>query len=226
LAVAAIDSDGFVSTNLSKVPITVVGLELPGGATALPNDTIVVAPEQQLRLTYAEGLTLTTADHRHGISATEPFGLQGLDRAVILVHPTGGGEACSLTLVRRLPLVSAWVGPKLALWPDDAVALQVSFVDAFGRPPPPSVIPSVNVYVGVEPVVVDWEKHDDLWQAKLPAVHGSGPWVIRLEVTDQYGAIIGRDFAEIAEARAHRRLEDSDLNTVAASSETLSAVPE
>lgn len=213
LAVAAIDGDGFVSTKQTILPVTVSGLELPGGAAVLPNNTVLIAPEQQLKLTFAEGLTLTTANHKNGVAGTEPFGLEGNNRAVILIHPPNGGESSSLTLVQRLPLVSAWVGPKFATWPDDALALQVSFVDGNGRPTPREIEPTVRVYVGLEPIDVSWEKSESLWLARLPAVQGTGPWVVRLEVVDQYGVVIGRDFAEIARTRNQRRVPELTAST-------------
>jgi hypothetical protein len=217
--IAAVDVEGFVSGNHTKFPVTVVGLELPGGAVTLPKDTVMLAAEQQIRLTCAEGLTLTTADHRNGVAATEPFGLAGLDRAAILIHPPGGGDTSTLTLVRREPLVSAWVGPKFATWPDDAVQLQVSFVDGNGRPIPHHIKPSVRVLLGVDPVDVEWDKQGSLWQAQLQPTKGAGPWVVRLEVVDQYGMIIGRDFAEIAKTRVRPKLVELDPKPLAQKSE-------
>jgi len=215
LQIAAIDSDGIVSNRQGKLAIAVAGLELPGGALSLPRDTVVVAAEQQVRLTHADGLTLTTAAHRTGVLGTEPFGLEGLDRATILIHPPGGGDIATLTLIRREPLVSTWVGPKLATWPEDPIQLQVSFVDSRGKPTPSQVESTVRVLVGVEPIEVDWEKQSGLWQARLPAMKGPGPWVVRLEVVDQYGVIIGRDFAEITKTRSRPKFADLDPNALA-----------
>lgn len=202
LSITAVDADGFASSKHGTVPIHVVGLTVPGGAVVLPKDTVQVAPEQLVRLTHTEGLRLTTADHRSNVPASEPFGLEGLDRAVVLVHPKDGGDAAPITLLRRQPMVSAWVGPKLATWPDDQVNLQISFVDGQGRPTPDAIQPSVRVMVGTEAVDVDWQKEGSLWQARLKSPpKGKGPWVVRLEILDQYGSIIGRDFAEITKTR-------------------------
>jgi hypothetical protein len=220
--IAAIDGDGFVSGNRTKLPVTVVGLELPGGAVALPKDTVVIAPEQLVRLSHAEGLTLTTADHKSGVAGTEPFGLEGLDRAAILIHPPGGGDTATVTLVRREPVVSTWVGPKFATWPENPVQLQVSFIDGRGKPTPAHIESTVRVLVGVEPIEVEWDKQGSLWQARLPTLKGRGPWVVRLEVIDQYGVIIGRDFAEIAKTRTRARLADLDPSAIA---QTPTAVP-
>lgn len=215
LDVAAIDRDGMVSNKHTQLPIAVVGVALPGGAVVRPRDTVELAAEQQVRLTHAEGMTLTTASHRSGVAGSEPFGLDGLDRAAILIHPPGGGDTATLTLVRRQPAVSVWVGPKLATWPDDPIQLQVSFVDDRGRPTPSSVESTVRVFVGVEQVEVQWDKQGSLWQARLPTMKGPGPWVVRLEVVDQYGVIIGRDFAEVSKTRVRPPLLDLDPSALA-----------
>lgn len=218
LSITAVDEDGFCSSKRGTVPIHVVGLDVPGGAVLLPKDTVQVAPEQRVRLTHAEGLRLTTADHRTNVPAWEPFGLEGLDRAVVLIHPKDGGDAAPITLLRRQPSVSAWVGPKLATWPDDPVNLQVSFVDGQGRPTPDAIQPSVRVMVGTEAVDVDWHKQGSLWQARLKSPpKGKGPWVVRLEILDQYGSIIGRDFAEIIKTRKQiKYYEQLESRTTAA----------
>lgn len=214
LAVAAIDGDGFASSKSAVATVHVVGLDLPGGAVTMPRDTVQITSEQRVRLTHADGLTLTTADHRSDVAASEAFGLEGLDRAVVLIHPKGGGDSAALTLVRREPSVSAWVGPKLATWPDDPINLQVSFVDQLGRPTPNEVEPSIRVLVGTEVVNVNWDKQGTLWQAKLPAPpEGRGPWVVRLEVVDQHGNIIGRDFAEVT--KTHKRPKFHELQAEA-----------
>lgn len=216
LAVAAVDSDGFTSNKKTTAIVHVVGLDLPGGAVALPKDTVQVTSEQRVRLTHTEGLTLTTADHRSNVAASEAFGLEGLDRAVVLIHPKGGGDSATLTLVRREPSVSAWVGPKLATWPDDPINLQVSFMDHFGRPTPTEVEPTIRVLVGTEVVNVTWDKQGTLWQAKLPPPpEGRGPWVVRLEVVDQHGNIIGRDFAEVTKTYKRPKFHELQADAVA-----------
>lgn len=215
LEVATIDSDGLPSHEVAQIPVSVVGVEAPGGAVPMPKDTLAIGREQKVRLISAEGLTLTTAAHQTGVAGTKPFGLEGLDRASILIHPAGGGDPATLTLVRRQELVSAWVGPKLATWPSDPLDLQVNFVDGRGVPTPTNIAPAVRVMVGVEPVNVTWNKQGDHWHARLAPMSGKGPWVVRLEVVDQHGVVIGRDLAEITGASPHAAPADQGPNRVA-----------
>ncbi|MGC4066985.1 MAG: hypothetical protein QM784_20590 [Polyangiaceae bacterium] len=117
LRIAAVDRDGFVSPVHREVELRVVGVSLPPLAEVQKNDTIVLGADQQVSLVHAEGLTLTTADHRGNVPASSAFGLERQNRASILIHPPGGGDPSTLTLVRRENLVTAWVGPKTVTWP-------------------------------------------------------------------------------------------------------------
>ena len=38
------------------------------------------------------------------------------------------------------------------------------------------------------------------WGGSVPPTPGAGPWVLRVEVKDQFGALLGRNFLEIAKA--------------------------
>lgn len=205
LKVAAIDSEGFLSPSTRSIVISVVGVSLPPGAALRKDGSIALGADQQVSLTNAEGLTVTTADHRTNVPATASIGLAGQERASILIHAPGGGDPSTLSLVRREPLVVAWAGPKFVTWPMDPVELEVSLKDERGNPLHPSVEPTPRVMVGVEPVAVDWLKDGNRWRAKLPARTGRGPWVVRLEIIDQYGIVIGRDFVEVATTQPVRK---------------------
>jgi hypothetical protein len=205
LRIAAVDREGFVSPVHRQVELRVVGLSLPPLAEVQKNDTVVLGADQQVSLLHAEGLTLTTADHRGNVPASSSFGLERQDRASILIHPPGGGDPSTLTLVRRENLVTAWVGPKTVTWPLDPVELRVELVDHRGTPLSPRIEPVAKVMLGIEPMQVDWVKEGNSWRALLPAQTGQGPWVVRLEVVDQYGGLIGRDFVEVARSQPPRK---------------------
>jgi len=45
-------------------------------------------------------------------------------------------------------------------------------------------------------------KRDGAWfRGVLPARPGPGPWVVRVEVKDEHGLELGRDFVEVASER-------------------------
>jgi hypothetical protein len=175
----------------------VVGVDLPPGALIQKNDTILLGSDQTVTLSHAQGLTLTTADHRVNVPADAPFGLAKQDHASILVHPPDGGSPTMLSLARRENLVTAWVGPKYATWPMDPVDLRIDLKDDHGNPLNPSIKPTMHVTIGIEPMPVEWVNEGTSFRAQIPAQTGRGPWVVRLEVLDQHGVIIGRDFVEV-----------------------------
>ena len=197
LEVAGVDREGFLSPEHRSLGITVVGVDLPPGALIQKNDTILLGSDQTVTLTHAQGLTLTTADHRVNVPADAPFGLAKQDHASILVHPPDGGSPTMLSLARRENLVTAWVGPKYATWPMDPVDLRIDLKDDHGNPLNPSIKPTMHVSIGIEPMPVDWVNEGTSFRAQIPAQTGRGPWVVRLEVLDQHGVIIGRDFVEV-----------------------------
>ncbi len=87
--------------------------------------------------------------------------------------------------------------------------LEVSWTDALGHQLAPDVEPVVSVLVGIEPVDVVWEKQPAAWHAKLGPQPGRGPWVVRLEVHDQKGGLLARDFVEVEQRPKHRSLTAS-----------------
>jgi hypothetical protein len=209
LKVTAIDRDGFFSPQSGNLNLRVVGVKLPPGAELQKNDTIALGSNQQISLSHAEGLTLTTADHRGNVPATSAFGLASQERASILIHDPDGADTSTLTLVRREYLVRVWVGPKLVTWPLEPVELRIELMDEQGNRLAPTVEPAARVLLGTDPVEVDWTKGSSTWHARLSPQSGQGPWVVRLEVLDQYGVLIGRDFVEVSSSALRRKDTDS-----------------
>lgn len=197
LQIAAVDGDGFLSPMATAMDLAVVGVVLPPGAEIQKNDSILLGADQLISLSNAEGLTLTTADHRVNVPAGSPFGLAKQDRASILIHPPGTASPSTLTLIRRENQVTAWVGPKFVTWPMDAVDLRIDLKDARGNPLRPHIKPVMHVTIGIDPFDVAWTADGGSYRAQIPAQTGRGPWVVRLEVLDQNGVLIGRDFVEI-----------------------------
>jgi hypothetical protein len=90
------------------------------------------------------------------------------------------------------------VDPKAAFWPDDSVAVTVELYDARGRPIPESSDVKPTVTVNLEPVKLEWQRSGRVLRATVPPSAAPGPWVLRAEVRDGHGELIGRDFLEIA----------------------------
>ena len=61
--------------------------------------------------------------------------------------------------------------------------------------------------LGIEPIEVSFTRDGNRLVGTVPPTAVPGPWVLRVEVKDQFGALLGRDFLEIAKAPAAPALE-------------------
>jgi len=82
--------------------------------------------------------------------------------------------------------------------------VSVRLFDAHGRALSESVPAKAAVMVNIQPVDVNWTRSGNVMSAQIPAAAGRGPWVVRVEVTDEFGDPAGRDFLEVAGAGNER----------------------
>jgi hypothetical protein len=90
------------------------------------------------------------------------------------------------------------IGPRMARWPLDKVDVTVQLFDAHGHAVSESTKAVATVLVDVAPIEVNWARSGNTLHAAIPAPHGQGPWVVRVEVNDEFGDPAGRDFLEVA----------------------------
>ncbi len=199
LELGSLDADGVPSQTSLKQPLTVLGLELPGGASVGRDDRVALGTEQRVKLVPGDGLELTLSGLPGKHSADLPFGLVSGQPTRVALTQRGGGASASFWLVPRPSLVSVWVGPKYVYWPGELVQLEVQMKDASGRPLPAGVEVTPKVLLGLTPLPVEWTRDAATWRAAVPAPEkGRGPWVVRVEVEDQWGVLLGRDFVEVS----------------------------
>ncbi|HET9930487.1 MAG TPA: hypothetical protein VFQ35_07365, partial [Polyangiaceae bacterium] len=110
----------------------------------------------------------------------------------------------SLRLSPRAVQADIKIGPPRARWPQDNVIVSVRLSDARGRPLGDDVAVKPIAYVNVTPVKVEWKRDHNVLHAVIPPSSEPGPWVVRVEVTDDTGALAGRDFLEVAPAAIAR----------------------
>lgn len=197
VSVAATDADDITSNQSISRDLRVVGVELPGGAWVTDEGTISMGEDQELQLTHAEGLSVAKSGVTRRTDAKLPIKLDGRQPTNVYIYSSPHGSPAVLRLEPRRALVTAWTGPKLAEWPDVPIELRIRLQDAKGHALPSDIEPTARVLVGIDPVEVTWTKTGSTWTAELPPRTGPGPWVVRLEVVDQYGVLIGRDFVEV-----------------------------
>jgi hypothetical protein len=93
------------------------------------------------------------------------------------------------------------IGPKTARWPGEALQVTVKLFDHRGRPITDELKTKPQVFVNVGQLEPTWIHSGNTYSAKIAPVNGAGPWVVRVEVSDDFGDQAGRDFIELGSAK-------------------------
>jgi hypothetical protein len=143
-------------------------------------------------MTYSK-LSYMPAQGRIGINRNQP--------ATIFLRPHGATEDLPIRFVPRSVRARIEIGPRRATWPKDPIVIKVRLEDPSGQPVPESIDMRAKVSVGLEQKNVTFKHVGRALTASLPAQSGTGPWVVRVEVNDQFGYPLGRDFLEVSSTR-------------------------
>ncbi|HVU00855.1 MAG TPA: hypothetical protein VHE30_03855 [Polyangiaceae bacterium] len=202
VSVRAVDRYGLASSASAPVTVQILGLDVPDGATVAPDGAIELGREQRVGLVGAKGLEVSYGSSSVFVSAPATLGLAHGAATLVRLRAAGTTEETALRLEPKGLRATVAIGPKIARWPADRVVVDVDLYDTNGRPVPEStkVLPSVTV--NLEKVDVSWTRKGTTLHAMLPAGASPGPWVVRAEVTDERGELLGRDFLEVAPASA------------------------
>lgn len=219
LFVRGIDANTMPGESSLPYALQIVGVDVPAGAKLQPGARIEMSKAQTVQLKNANGLSLKRAREHQSRPASDPVGIADGQPTPLMIQKGDSSNAFLMWLLPMQSPVAAYVGPKRVLWPSDTVELEVRWVDNKGRRLPEDILTSVTVYVGIEPVDVTWDKQGDIWHATLSPQPGTGPWVVRLEVTDQAGSLLARDFVEVERKRGHY-LATTDAGSSSASTST------
>ncbi|MFZ5893203.1 MAG: hypothetical protein ACOY0T_19240 [Myxococcota bacterium] len=197
LAVRALDRRGVEGNWSTPRELRVIGVNLPVGAYS-EGDGIFLAGGQKVNFSHTEGLEMTYLGAGRYISASESVGLYRNERTVISFRFPGADDNVIARLEPRDVYAEVSAGPKKAVWPRDHIDLHVRMRTRAGGPVPSFLQVVPRVQLGVEPLEVEWRRENDDFYARVAPQAGAGPWVIRVDVVDQFGIALGRDFVEVA----------------------------
>ncbi len=193
----AVDASGIFGKDSAFRSLRIVGTELPTGAR-FENGSILLGRSGRVKLLGADGLEASYGASAHYVRAPGSVGLSRGDATVVHLREPGNPEELTVGLEPRTLHADVSITPKSAHWPQDKIEVSVRLFDARGRAVPENVKVNAKVLVDVEPVAVNWTRSGNLLSAQVPAAAGRGPWVVRVEVSDEFGEPAGRDFLEIA----------------------------
>jgi hypothetical protein len=204
VTVTAIDKTGMPGFPSDTKAIRVAGLEVPEGAVVTDDGAIVLSKEQRVRLLGAEGLEVGYGTSRIFGAAPSSLGLAQNESVVARLRLPGATDETVIRLEPRGLRARVSIDPRAALWPNDRVSVTVDFYDARGRVVPENAEVKPTVTVNLKPVKLEWQRSGRSLRATLPPPTMPGPWVVRAEVRDGRGELLGRDFLEVAKKQADR----------------------
>ncbi len=206
LRVAAVDAMGLSGAVSEPTFVNVVGIVLPPGAFASQGKVYLEAL-QQLTLTHVDGLEASYDNAPVYFKATHLVGLRGTLATTLHLRLPGASERASLELLPRDLHAQVEISPPLARWPRDKVVVRVHLPKMLSGAPSLLVVSSVTVNSRL--LDVEWAQTDRGLEAVIPSPpFYPGPWIVRAEVADQHGIVLGRNFLEIASMAG---LDDEDI---------------
>lgn len=203
LQARATDHFGVESAPSAAVTVRVVGAQLPEGAR-LVGDTILLGRSGRVKLIGAEGLESSYGRANLFVPAPKDVGLARGDSTLLRLRVPGTKEELGIKLEPRSLRADVAIGPKTARWPGEALQVSVKLFDHHGKPVTDPLKTKPRVFVNVDQVEPQWTHSGNTYTTKVAPSSKAGPWVVRVEVSDDFGEQVGRDFIELGGGAAKR----------------------
>lgn len=199
LVARTVDAEGIAGPWSAVEPVRVLGVSLPpGGYTAAGE--IFVGKGQEVRFSNVDGLEMTYEGAGRYVPASQAVSLYRGETTVVSFRLPGSLYPTTARLRPRSVYAHVGLGPQRAVWPRDSVQIAIDIRNKDGAPVPDWLEVKPDVLLGITPVEIAFTRDGNRLVGTVPQPDSAGPWVLRVEVKDQYGALLGRDFLEIASA--------------------------
>jgi hypothetical protein len=198
LRVASIDRSGVESTRPLQRSLNVVKVILPEGGYRDETGAVRFPAGTKLKLEHVAGVEMTYGNAQSYFPAPSELELVRAEPRVVRFKSGDETGAVTLFLKPRSARAEVEFGPRAPRWPGEALAIRVRLTELDGASAPTWIEARPKVTVGVDPVPVEFTQDGGWLSGMLPAQSGPGPWVVRVEVADQHGFELGRDFIEVS----------------------------
>jgi hypothetical protein len=202
VALRSIDARGMEGGWSSEAELRVIGVVLPPGGYST-DQAIYLSVGQQVQFTNTAGLEMTYLGAGRYFPAAQSTGLYRGQKTVIGFRMPGVLDTAIARLEPRGIYADVQIGPQKALWPRDPISIDIQLKSQNGGEIPAFLQAVPTVTVGLDPVDVNFEQDGNTLHAVVPPSTKPGPWILRVDVADQYGGALGHDFLEIA-SQAHK----------------------
>jgi hypothetical protein len=195
-----VDRFGVQSVTSDPVTVRVVGAELPEGAR-LTQGAILLGRAGRVKLIGADGLEASYGRASLFIPVPKDVGLARGESTLLRLREPGKKDELGIRFEPRTLKAEVEIGPKSARWPGEALQVTVKLFDHHGKPITDELKNKPQVFVNVGQVEPTWTHSGNTYTTKVAPVNGAGPWVVRVEVSDDFGDQAGRDFIELGSAK-------------------------
>ena len=199
LSARSLDSEGIAGRWSKPEPLRVVGVTLPPGGYAANGD-IFIGKGQEVRFSNIDGVEMTYEGAGRYVPASQAVSLYRGETTMVSFRVPGSLYPTTARLRPRGLYAHVALGPSRAVWPTDSVQIAVELRSKNGESIPEGLELQTDVKLGIEPIEVTFTRDGNRLVGTVPPIDRPGPWVLRVEVKDQFGAMLGRDFLEIAKA--------------------------
>lgn len=194
LRVRSIDETGLESAQPLELPVRVLGGELPDGAYVDESGVVRLAPRQRVKLSNFDGIEIAYGSGKW-LSGGQSVAMANGEPTRVRFRLKGTSDFAVARLAPRKERAEVVIGPKTAIWPTDPIDIRIRLENTSAH----SVVEmKPTVTVGIEEVRVSFHRDGEWLKARLRPRPGKGPWVVRVEVEDQFGLPLGRDFVEVS----------------------------
>lgn len=193
----AVDQNGIFGGESAPRSLRIVGADLPTGAR-YEDGAILLGVRGRVKLLGAKGLEASYGASTHFVSAPDSVGLTRGEGTLLRLREPGSSEELRVGLEPRTLRADVEITPKHPRWPEDMIEVTVHLFDARGRAVSEAVQVKPTVLVDVQPAQVTWLRSGNALHTFIPAPTTRGPWVVRVEIADEFGDPAGRDFMEVA----------------------------
>jgi hypothetical protein len=199
LSARAVDREGIAGRWSKPEGVRVVGVSLPPGAYAAGGD-IFIGKGQEVHFSNTDGLEMTYEGAGRYVPASQAVSLYRGETTMVSFRVPGSVYPTTARLRPRGLYAHVALGPSRAVWPTDQVQIAVELRSKDGESVPQWLELKTEVKLGIEPIEVSFTRDGNRLIGTVPPTDKPGPWVLRVEVKDQFGSLLGRDFLEIAKA--------------------------
>ena len=208
LSVVSLDATGVESARAPERALRVMRVALPTGGYVDADGAIHLPKGARLALGDTSGVEMTYGSANHFVATPASLELFRQEPRTVRFRVAGTQQDAKLVLIPREARAHVEFGSQAERWPEKPLEIRIRMEGARGDASVSEIVPRPRVTVGVEPVNVAFSRDGDGWRGLLLPRAGRGPWVVRVEVEDQHGIALGRNFIEIAAPEMQHRASD------------------